>query len=203
MRRTLLWIEAGLVLASLGLLGWCASVWWTARQLQAEATTELRQPAPLHRVRPLEGALLGEVEIPRIGLATPILEGDDDATLRLAAGHIPGTALPGVPGNLCIAGHRDTVFRALRGVAIGDRLLIDTQGSGESAYRVQSVEIVQPRDTWVLDRTPTDAVTLVTCYPFHYIGAAPERFVVRAVKDPQSARLDLGPKPVAKLLRGG
>jgi len=100
-------------------------------------------------------------------------------TLALAVGHIPGTALPGAAGNVGLAGHRDTFFRTLRGVKPGDTIVLTTL-SGSYEYEVKSCEVVTPRDTRVLADSGSPALTLVTCYPFHYLGPAPERFIVHA-----------------------
>jgi len=127
------------------------------------------------------GTIVGRIEIPRIGLKSMILEGVSQRTLALAVGHVPGTALPGEPGNVGIAGHRDTFFRSLRGVQNGDTILLTTL-TGSYEYRVKSYEVVTPRDTQVLASSPEPMLTLVTCYPFHYLGPAPERFIVHAVR---------------------
>ena len=124
-------------------------------------------------------SVIGRIEIPRIGLKTVILEGVAQRTLSLAVGHIPGTALPGMPGNVGIAGHRDTFFRSLREVEPGDSIILTTfEGAWE--YRVQSCEIVRESGTSVLDDGGAPELTLVTCYPFYYVGPAPERFIVHA-----------------------
>jgi sortase A len=128
------------------------------------------------------GALFGELEIPRIGIDTIILEGDDTSTLRSAAGHIPSTAMPDDPGgNVAIAAHRDMYFRPLRFIQPNDLILIKTP-AGIHQYRVQSTRIVQPSDVSVLngDGTGERTLTLVTCYPFYFVGSAPQRFIVRA-----------------------
>lgn len=127
------------------------------------------------------GSIVGRIEIPRIGLKTMILEGVSQRTLALAVGHVPGTALPGGAGNVGIAGHRDTFFRGLRGVQPGDAIVLTTL-SGSYEYRVKSCEVVTPRDTRVLADSAEPSLTLVTCYPFHYLGPAPERFIVHAVR---------------------
>jgi LPXTG-site transpeptidase (sortase) family protein len=125
------------------------------------------------------GSIVGRIEIPRIGLKTMILEGVSQRTLALAVGHIPGTALPGGAGNVGLAGHRDTFFRSLRGVKAGDTIVLTTL-DGSYEYQVKSCEVVTPRDTRVLANSAQPALTLVTCYPFHYLGPAPERFIVHA-----------------------
>jgi len=116
---------------------------------------------------------------PRLGIEVPVLPGTDDLTLNRAVGHIEGTASPGDPGNVVIAGHRDGFFRGLKDVALGDRFELETL-AGKRLYGVTSIQIVRPTDLEVLDPTPVPALTLVTCYPFYYVGKAPERFIVRA-----------------------
>jgi sortase A len=96
-------------------------------------------------------------------------------------GHIPGTALPGDEGNIGLAGHRDTFFRKLRDIQPDDEIRVVTP-DGTYLYRVQGTNVVWPRDTWVLDDEGEPLLTLVTCYPFTYIGSAPQRFIVRAVE---------------------
>ena len=107
------------------------------------------------------------------------MEGDDDATLRRAVGHLPGSALPWDAGNTVMAGHRDTFFRPLKDLRDGDTIrLVTTHGTFE--YQVQSTEIVAPDDVAVLAPTATRSLTLITCYPFVYVGHAPQRFVIHA-----------------------
>ena len=130
-------------------------------------------------VRP-DPDVLGRIEIPRLGVRAIVREGVGDRTLGLAVGHIPGTARPGEAGNIGLAGHRDTFFRALRDVRKGDVLTLTTL-SGMESYRVSSLSVVEPQQTEVLLPTRGSAVTLVTCFPFDWIGAAPKRFVVVAV----------------------
>ena len=108
-----------------------------------------------------------------------MLPGTDDRTLDRGAGHIEDTPFPGELGNIGIAGHRDTVFRPLRNVKAGDELTLTT-ADRIFTYRVSATSIVNPEDVSVLDPTPRQTLTLVTCYPFTYIGAAPKRFIVRA-----------------------
>ena len=126
-----------------------------------------------------ERSLVGRIEIPRIGLRAVILEGVAQRTLALALGHIPGTAMPGATGNVGIAGHRDTFFRGLSQVQTGDKIVVTTLNTLYE-YSVKSLEVVGPRDTRVLDNSSEPTLTLVTCYPFHYIGPAPKRFIVHA-----------------------
>jgi sortase A len=134
------------------------------------------------RPRPPVGSPLGRIEIPRLGVSVVIRAGSDARTLNLAVGHIPGTALPGENGNIGLAGHRDTFFRRLRDIRADDEIRIVTP-EGTLEFRVADTSIVAPRDTWVLDPTPAPTLTLVTCYPFNYIGSAPKRFIVRATEE--------------------
>jgi sortase A len=110
-----------------------------------------------------------------------VREGDDDATLAVAVGHVTGTARPGEPGNVVLAGHRDSFFRGLRRIRPADRIWIRAPGH-HVEYRVESIEIVGPEETRVLARTEDDRLTLVTCYPFTFVGSAPKRFVVQAAR---------------------
>jgi sortase A len=141
-----------------------------------------KHQASLLGTPPMEGDLLGRIEIPRLGMKVAILEGTTSQTLRLGAGHIGGTALPGGTGNIGIAGHRDTFFRALKDIRAGDEIQIQT-AAGLSRFNVDQVQIVTPGDVGVLAQSAGPAITLVTCYPFHYIGSAPKRFIVHAHKE--------------------
>jgi sortase A len=129
-----------------------------------------------------EGSVLGRIEIPRVGVSSLVLEGVSGPTLRRGVGHIAGTPLPRVtrlPGNLGLAGHRDTVFRGLKDIRKGDSINLDTL-SGTYSYVVDWAQVVDPDDVGVLAASNQPELTLVTCYPFYYVGSAPERFVVRA-----------------------
>lgn len=126
-----------------------------------------------------EGDVLGRLAIPRIGISVMILQGTSSQTLHLGVGHIAGTALPGEQGNIGIAGHRDTYFRGLRNIQRNDKIKIET-ATGSVAYVVDWMQITVPGDGEILSLGSESALTLVTCYPFHYIGAAPQRFVVHA-----------------------
>jgi sortase A len=124
---------------------------------------------------------LAILSIPKIGLEVPVLDGTDDLTLNRAVGVIEGTARPGEAGNSGIAGHRDGFFRGLKDVSVGDTVELRSL-SARHSYVVESVRIVSPTDVSVLDATPSPALTLVTCYPFYFVGSAPQRYVVRAVE---------------------
>ena len=131
-----------------------------------------------------EGSPLGRIEINAIGLEVMILEGTEDETLRRAVGHISGTSLPGQEGNVAIAGHRDTFFRPLRNIRKDDEITLTTL-NGTHRYRVDSTKIVEPEDVGVLDDSDDAILTLVTCYPFYFVGSAPMRFIVRAHRSPR------------------
>ena len=144
---------------------------WSPVRISAWRST-LNDPAP---------PPLAVLRISKIRLEVPVLPGTDDFTLNRALGYIPGTALPGTDGNSGIAGHRDGFFRGLKDIGPGDAIEIETPGTKEM-YRVERVWIVDPDDVSVLDTTPARSITLVTCYPFYFIGPAPQRYIVRAVR---------------------
>ena len=152
-----------------------------ARRSASQVVSVSASPSP--RATPSEAgrpAVIGRVEIPSIGMSTPLLAGDDSMSLTEGAGHIPGTAYPGGLGTVGIAGHRDTHFRLLRKAAAGmDVQLIDHTGTYH--YRITSTEVVAPDQVRVLDIVAEPGLALITCYPFGYIGHAPKRFVVHAV----------------------
>ena len=150
----------------------------TTVEVPRAATGPLGHPSP-PRARPASGSLLGRLEIPRLDVSAIVRAGSDARTLQLAIGHIGGTALPGERGNVGLAAHRDTFFRRLGEIRVDDQVRFVTR-DGTFTYRVEGTRIVNPRDVWVLDQTDDPALTLITCYPFRYIGSAPQRFIVRA-----------------------
>ena len=137
--------------------------------------------------KPLKtGEIIGRVDIPRLRLSAAVAEGDDDKTLGNAVGHLPDTPLPWHRrGNVALAAHRDGLFRSLEGVRLNDDVRVVTS-RGEFHYRVTKTHIVDPDDVWVIAPTDTPTITLITCYPFAFIGNAPRRFIVQAelVEDP-------------------
>jgi sortase A len=140
-----------------------------------------------HRAQPSklpvkEGDVLGRIEIPRIGISVIVLQGTKSQTLRLGVGHIDGTPFPGEEGNIGIAGHRDTFFRSLKDIHKDDEIILQTV-SGVSKYRVDWIQITAPGDSGIISSKTESALTLVTCYPFRFIGAAPERFIVHAQRE--------------------
>lgn len=186
------WSRNVLLVVGVLILGYCGFVLLDTKVYQASETRHFQQqikdfkPAITTQGRVHEvsfhsstGKPLGEIELTRIGVTAMILEGTDDRTLRRAVGHIPGTPLPGQPGNVAIAGHRDTFFRALRNVRQDDEITLMTL-EGSYRYRVDAITVVGPEDTQVLDNSGGDILTLVTCFPFNFVGSAPRRFIVRA-----------------------
>jgi len=172
-----------LFLLGSALLVWCGIVWtgtglfdWYEARALKHSTNYGRAPAG---TAPQSHDVIGRLAIPRLRVSAVVVEGDDDAALRFGAGHVPGTSLPAHPGNVGIAAHRDTIFRQLRNIAIRDDIQFITAG-GSYNYRVTSTEIVRPEDTGVLDGSRGEELTLITCYPFSYIGPAPLRFIVHA-----------------------
>ena len=131
------------------------------------------------------GSTIGRLHIPSIDLSVVVLNGTDEWVLNQAVGRIEGTALPGQDGNIGIAGHRDRQFRVLRKIRQGDEITLTTT-QGTYRYKVADTEIVNPSDTSVLNRSAQPCLTLVTCYPFYYVGHAPKRFVVKANLDSDS-----------------
>jgi sortase A len=182
-------LERALFVIAIVLLGWYAlqrSITYYDQRASNRELEEIRMAvspaaaadtAPRTRLAP--GSLVGRIELPRVGVEAVVREGDDTRVLRRAVGHIPETALPGEVGNAGPAGHRDTFFSGLRNVRPGDRIVVTTPTS-IARYEVRSTRVVEPTDVSVLAPTPTSTLTLVTCYPFNYLGAAPQRFVVRA-----------------------
>ena len=137
--------------------------------------------SPTSKTRPITNLeqVMGRLEIPALKLSTPIVDNSDDDSLALGAGHVRGTAMPGGLGNFVIAAHRDTYFRPLAGIQAGMKMRVVTADTTYT-YVVDSTKIVLPEDVDVLDMGDVPQMTLITCYPFHYIGSAPKRFVVRA-----------------------
>lgn len=175
-------LERLLIVIGLASLGYYGYVSAESRLYQALENRELDAILATHvGARPAVGTAIGRIEIPRLGISVVIRSGSDARTLRLAVGHIPGTALPGELGNIGLAGHRDTFFRRLRDIRPDDEIRIVT-AEGTFAFRVEKTSVVKPHDTWVLGATKAQTLTLVTCYPFTYVGSAPERFIVRATE---------------------
>jgi sortase A len=186
------WAQRALFACAILLLGYCGfalvDAWIFQRRasgdldrlLRARAASEgAPQAAPASAPAIAADGLIGRIEIPRLLVSAVVVEGVDKITLRRAVGHIPGTALPGEPGNVGLAGHRDTFFRPLKDLRIKDRIRFSTL-SGELNYEVESLKVVAPEDVGVLASSGENVLTLVTCYPFYFVGPAPKRWIVRA-----------------------
>ena len=185
MKALVLWIAHFLEWMLLGLGIGCLAIYAfetvEARKFQAETAAAFERAAKAHvaPARVAAGGVVGMLDVPRLSLSTPVIEGDDERTLQRAAGHLPDTPLPWEHGNSAIAGHRDGLFRPLKGVKVGDEIRFRTTGD-EFVYRVAKTSIVNPDDVSVLGPRESSALTLITCYPFYYVGSAPKRFVVYA-----------------------
>lgn len=180
----LLFIVGSLALAYVGFTLLEASLYQASAKRSLEMQIELEKEPhdipPKPAIKP--GDVLGRLDIPRLGLSVAVLQGTGSRILRLGAGHIEDTALPGQAGNSGIAGHRDTFFRGLKDIRKDDEVRLQTS-TGLFRYQVDWVKVVTPDDMSVLAPTSQSALTLVTCYPFYFVGPAPKRFVVRAHKD--------------------
>jgi len=152
-----------------------AAALWDAKRIQAyEKTLHMKFDPPLAVLR-----------VPAVGIEAPVLEGTSDAAMNRGVGHIEGSALPGEIGNVGIAGHRDGFFRALKDVQVGEIVELERRtdtGMQRDEYKVERISVVEPSDVSVMRATTDSTLTLVTCYPFYFVGTAPQRFVVQAVK---------------------
>lgn len=193
-------LQSALLAAAFSLFVWCGFVVIDARVFQADAHNQLdrlvaesyapgvaiAQTAAMSSLLPVGSkpwpqGLIGRIDIERLGLSVIVIEGSSPTVLRRAAGHIEGTALPGQPGNVGISAHRDSFFRPLRNIRKNDVITLTTP-NGEYRYRVLSTQVVNPRDIAVLSPDGDQVLTLVTCYPFYFVGPAPKRFIVRAAR---------------------
>jgi len=189
LQRILRWTHRVFIAVGVAVLGYCgfilADAWMFQRRANADFDRHLEEARAVSAgitVIPAHvgsDGLIARIEIERIGLSAVVVEGTDRATLRRAAGHVVHTALPGQPGNIGIAGHRDTFFRPLRDILQNDVVTLTTL-RGEFRYRVVSARVVVPTEVSVLTPTGDEVLTLITCYPFYFVGSAPSRFIVRA-----------------------
>jgi len=196
LKRFLKWGQRALFACAILLLGYCGfalvDAWIFQRRESREldrllrdrqaASESARQRGPSAAPQGAPAAadgLIGRIEIPRLLLSAVVVEGVDKTTLRRAVGHIPGTALPGHAGNVGLAGHRDTFFRPLKDLKIKDEVQLSTL-QGNFKYEVESLRVVEPDNVGVLAPSGENVLTLVTCYPFYFVGPAPQRWIVRA-----------------------
>jgi len=206
-------LERALLAVGLALGIWCGAVLFDAHFVARmplpappEAAAASAPVTPVTSVAPgvvigltpSAGSWVARLDAPTVRLSATVLEGSDDGTLTRGAGHIEDTAFPGQPGNIGIAGHRDTTFRAVRDLHVGDPLELTT---GDRIYRylITKAFIVEPEDVYVLDPGDRPMLTLVTCYPFTYIGHAPHRYILQAVLVDQVARI----QPIVATIEAG
>jgi sortase A len=189
LRRVLVWSSAASVAIGLACVAWFvyyqvdAAVYEQRQAALLEDAVSNESPAPVTEARmarpaPADLEALGRIEIARLGVSGVIRDGVDEETLRRAVGRVPKTARPGEKGNVVLAAHRQQHFRGLRHVTQGDRILVTTP-RGRFEYEVERAWVVDPDEVSVMDATPGRQITLLTCYPFDYVGPAPQRFVVR------------------------
>jgi sortase A len=167
----------------------CSGFVWATASYDESTRVNAALPALSHVEAPGRGSTLGRLEVPRLGLSTIVIEGDDEYNLLVGAGHLPETPLPWHDGNSVLAGHRDTDFRPLRNIQAGDTIQFHTADIIVE-YIVRETEIVEPTDLTVLRATDVPTLTLITCYPFTYVGPAPKRFVVRAERTTTATKSD-------------
>jgi sortase A len=145
----------------------------------ARPSPDASRPSPDARRPRVAAGLIGRIDIPRLGVSAIVREGIDARTLKRAVGHVPETALPGYAGNVALAGHRDSFFRPLKDVRKGDVIHVRTPDA-DFTYIVRETRVTGPAEMSVLEPTKEPTLTLITCFPFHFVGDAPDRFIVRA-----------------------
>jgi sortase A len=182
-QRLLLWAGVAMLAYAGGTTAYSEAFQrYQSRQLEqaAGSQAEGHGAAPVEEARDLyEGDVVGKLEVPRIGLSVIVLQGIEESTLKVGAGHVPGTPLPAVGGNVVIAAHRDTFFRKLNVIVPGDRIRLSI-GTRKYEYVVDTMEIVDPENPQIMQSRAYSELTLITCYPFYFVGNAPKRFIVRA-----------------------
>lgn len=185
-RRALGALSFVLLLCGSAALGYATYRWFDLYRYQRVAASEFEIPkavlppsAPAVAASIAVGDVIGEIDVPRLKLKAVVVQGDSEDQLRRSVGHLPETALPGEAGNVALAAHRDGLFRPLRNVRPGDAIFLQTRNR-KFEYKVEWTAVVAPNATRVIEPTSESALTLVTCFPFYYVGAAPKRFIVRA-----------------------
>ena len=207
-------IQRTLFAIGLLILGYCCAAWVNSRVQQQLGSREFdrlleRKPDVAGNAHPElqipDGGLVGRVEIPKLNLSAVVFQGTDASVLDRGVGHLDGSPLPGQTGNVVLAAHRDTFFRSLKDIARGDVISVSTT-AGSRNYAVESTEVVAPDETRVLNATNTPTLTLITCYPFYYVGHAPKRFIVHArdlqapmARPPASVQLASAEKETARI----
>ena len=190
-RPIIIALSLGALLSGIGCLSWAAYGIWSQSDQQLEAAPVVRtasvEPsvAPVtaavvsYPVRPVKGDSVGSLTIPALKRTLPVIEGTEAKQLAKGVGHYLGSVLPGENDNCVLSGHRDTVFRQLYKVKIGDPLVVQT-AAGTFTYRVRRTRIVHADDRTVIVPTDHAVLTLTTCYPFAYVGSAPDRYIISA-----------------------
>ncbi len=193
-RKILRRAEIVLWVVAIGAIGYCSVAYASAAAHQRREKAALNaaadadfasHPDAASGVRkiavqePRDYGVLGVVEIPRLNISSIVEEGVDSSTLWEAVGHLPGTPMPGQNGNSALAAHRDTYFSGLSEVVVGDEIVFRSV-TEKFRYRVESTKIVDADATDALEESATPTLSLITCYPFHYVGPAPKRFIVVA-----------------------
>lgn len=194
-RQSLVWCQYAFLVLGLLALGYCTKsltqVWlyqrWARQRMEKQMSYKLAShpgsTAAQQKKTSSSGlgemSPIGRLEIPRVHISAMVAEGTSSRVLSRAVGHAVGTALPGQTGNVTLAAHRDTFFRHLGAVRSGDIIELKEPGH-EYRYQVRFTAVVGSKDTWVLEPTGKETLTLLTCYPFHFVGPAPDRFVIRA-----------------------
>lgn len=182
-QRLFLWCGTAVLVYVAGTVAY-ASVYQRYQSWKFEEMVRATAVTPPVRVDPVadlrDGEVVGRLEVPRIGLSLMVFQGVDEGILTVGAGHVPSTSLPGADGNIAIAAHRDTFFRKLEGIHPGDAIHLATVRQTYE-FIVDSTEIVDPEDTQVMEYRGHSELTLITCYPFYFVGSAPRRFIVHAL----------------------
>jgi sortase A len=162
---------------------WFGWIFWSSTKFQSQQAhrLEILEQAPGGKTLARPGDPFGEISIPRLGLSAMVAEGVDEKTLRHAVGHFPESSTPEGAGTVALAGHRDTFFRLLANIRLHDVVMLQTP-QGKYEYEVVHTAIVGPEHVEVVQSSPQSDLTLVTCYPFRYVGQAPQRFIVQAVR---------------------
>lgn len=185
-------VERALLVIAIACLAWFGWRSYDIQRQQSRATAEINRILETTTTAPGAGdvtpphlpaidGLIGELDIPRLHLSAPVKTGDDEDVLDFSVGYLPDTPLPWTSGNSAFAAHRDRLFRPLEGIRQGDEIDLSTL-HGKLRYRVLRSFVVDPKDVWVIGPVPHVNLTLITCYPFYYVGRAPHRFIVQAEK---------------------
>lgn len=180
LKLLLCWGSDLLLIAGVAAVGYAVSILAVAWIYQARELSKFEHEVilPASRIPPV-GDSIGEIDVPSIALRAVVIQGSSPQVLRLGVGHIYETPLPGKPGNVVLAAHRDTFFRPLRRIRAGDIILLRT-GEQTIRYQVRSTSVVSPANVDILKSSDGNELTLVTCFPFDYVGPAPRRFIVHA-----------------------